>query len=74
MTTTTETQCERLLAHFKAGGTLTQLEAYRHPFRTGRLASRVHDLRGRGVPVEKRMERVGRDGSRVARYYLGDAR
>lgn len=64
-----QSQCELILAHLKAGGTLTQLEAYRKPFRCGRLGGRVFDLRQRGYNIQTEMVRVG-DGVRVARYFL----
>ena len=62
-------QCDLILAHLQAGGTISQMEAYRRPFRCGRLASRIHDLNKQGYGIQKRMERVG-GGAIVARYFL----
>lgn len=45
------TQCDRILAHLKAGRTLTPVEALRR-FGTFRLAARINELREQGVRVK----------------------
>lgn len=64
-----------MLAHLKAGGTLTQDEAHER-YGIGRLAARVGELRAAGHNVTTKMERVPKaDGSTavIARYALGGA-
>lgn len=64
-----------MLAHLKAGGTITQDEAHAR-FGIGRLAARVGELRAAGHNVMTKMETVPKgDGSKavIARYMLGGA-
>ena len=65
-----ESQNERILRHLQSGGTLTQAEAFHAPFRCGRLASRIHDLKQQGHAIKSTSVRVGRDGVIVSRYYM----
>ena len=62
-------QLDQILAVLESGGTLTALE----DFGCSRPASRITDLKRRGVPVASRMvQRRNRYGRlcRVAEYYL----
>ena len=65
-------QLDRILAVLENGGTLTALDAI-EDFGCSRLASRITDLKRRGIPVRSRMvlrrNRYGRL-CRVAEYYL----
>lgn len=65
-------QLDQILAVLESGGTLTALDAL-EDFGCSRLASRITDLKRRGVPVASRMvQRRNRYGRlcRVAEYYL----
>lgn len=44
------TQCDRILRHLKEYGSITDLEAYTK-YGIRRLASRIHDLKRRGVDI-----------------------
>lgn len=44
------TQCERILRHLKEYGSISDLEAYSE-YGIRRLASRIHDLKKRGVNI-----------------------
>lgn len=44
------TQCDRILRHLKEYGSITDLEAYSE-YGIRRLASRIHDLKKRGVDI-----------------------
>lgn len=46
------TQCSNILAHLRAGNTITQIEAL-NKFKCFRLASRICDLKKRIAPYEK---------------------
>ena len=61
-------QCARLLAHLKAGGSVTSFEAY-DLFKITQLAARITDLERRGVVIERVDEE--NDGARYVRYFLG---
>lgn len=66
------TQNESLIAYFRAGHSITQLEALNR-FGIGRLASRINDLKRKGFNITKVMVEVEKaDGTtaRVARYAL----
>lgn len=68
------TQCERVLRHMEDFGSITSAEAV-YEYGIMRLASRITDLKHRGVPVARVMETSkNRYGERVsyARYYLED--
>lgn len=65
-------QCERILQYINDYGSITQLDALRE-FGCMRLASRVNDLRRRGVNIrtdtETALNRYGEE-VRYARYRL----
>ena len=48
------TQCERVLRHLEDFGSITSAEAISE-YGVYRLASRISDLKKRGVPIEKEM-------------------
>ena len=48
------TQCERILAHLKTQGTITQRQAYEW-FGCERLGARIFDLKERGYTITKTM-------------------
>lgn len=65
-------QIDQILAVLESGGTLTAMDAL-EDFGCSRLASRITDLKRRGVPVASRMvQRRNRYGKLccVAEYYL----
>lgn len=66
------TQNERVLEHLKEHGEITHLEA-EHMYGIMRLASRIADLRGMGIPIESRMtkgkNRFG-EPTRFSTYYI----
>lgn len=67
-----KTQCDRVLAYIRQFGSITQLEALQD-LGCMRLASRISDLRSRGVPISRRMKTAkNRYGESVsfAEYYL----
>lgn len=49
---TSESQCAKIKEHLLQGKTLTQMEAL-ELFQCMRLASRIHDLRNRGLDIHK---------------------
>ena len=61
-------QCARLLAHLKAGGSVTSFEAY-DLFKITQLAARITDLERRGVVIERVDEE--NDGACYVRYSMG---
>lgn len=63
-------QCARLLAHLKAGGSVTSYEAYAK-FGITQLAARITELEARGIVIERANEE--NDGARYVRYFLGGA-
>lgn len=63
------TQCDRILEHLAAGGTLTVAEALTR-FGCYALSQRCTDLRRDGVPIVSEMVKLP-NGKRVARYKLG---
>lgn len=63
-------QNDLLLAHLKAGNSISPMEALT-VFGITRLAARVHDLSGRGVRI-RRTDRVDAKGQRYTRYRLED--
>lgn len=68
------TQCERILRHLEEVGSLTSAEAMRE-YGIYRLASRISDLKKRGVPIRKETAKCkNRFGETVyfARYSLAD--
>ena len=67
MKPTTASQCARLLAHFKKGGTITSFEAYKR-FKITQLAARITDLEMRGAVIARVWET--NNGMRYVRYSL----
>jgi len=66
------TQCDRIMRHLRDYGSITSLEAMTE-YGIMRLASRVSDLKSRGVVINRKMETSkNRYGEAVsyARYYL----
>lgn len=66
------TQCDRILRHLRDYGTITQAEAITE-YGCYRLGARIYDLKGRGIPVGRRMRtNKNRYGEKVAfaEYYL----
>lgn len=47
------TQCDRILRHLESGGSLTAAQAMQE-YGIYRLASRINDLKKRGIPIQKR--------------------
>ena len=66
------TAYDRILEHFRAGGSLSPLEAL-HRFGCMRLAAVVHRMRKRDNVHIVSIEETGEDGRRWARYCLGRA-
>ena len=67
-----ETQCNMIMAHIKKHGSITSLEAMTE-YGIMRCASRINDLRRRGVQiVSEQVKGVNRDGKpmRYAKYKL----
>lgn len=62
-------QCKQILAWLQEGKTLTSIQALTQ-FECFRLASRVHDLRQRGIDICKRMVKNPNNGKRYAEYYI----
>lgn len=60
-------QCRRLLAHFRAGGSVTSYEAYKR-FKITQLAARITDLEMRGAVIARAWET--NNGKRYVRYSL----
>lgn len=65
---TSESQCAMIREWLEQGNTITSLEALTK-FGCMRLASRVFDLRERGLDVQKRTITLG-NGKRVCEYYI----
>lgn len=64
----TRTQCDRIADWLIAGRPITDMDALRH-FGCRRLASRIHDLKKRGMDIETRMVKT-EGGAHVAEYRL----
>lgn len=64
-----ESQCKKILTWLQQGNTLTSIEAL-NQFGCFRLASRINDLRQRGIDVCKRMIKNPDNGKRYAEYYI----
>lgn len=62
------TQYFQILAWLKSGHTLTPLEAL-DKFGCLRLGARIYEMRQNGIPVRRKMIKVGKN-KRVARYFL----
>ena len=65
---TSSSQNNRIAAYLKEGNRITQLEAT-DLFGCTRLASRINDLKNRGMVIKKETIVVP-SGKRVAQYYL----
>jgi hypothetical protein len=63
-----ESQCAKIKDWLESGNTLTSIEALQM-FGCFRLASRIHDLRDRGVNIDKTMI-CGPNGKRYAQYSI----
>ena len=61
-------QCAMIKAYLEEGKALTSLEAL-NMFGCFRLASRIHDLRDRGMNIVKTMV-TGENGKRYAQYSI----
>lgn len=61
-------QCSQIRAHLESGHTITQMEAL-SLFGCGRLASRINDLRNKGMAI-KTNTIVTPSGKYVAQYSL----
>lgn len=61
-------QCAKIRYWLESGNTLTSIEALQM-FGCFRLASRIHDLRDRGVNIAKTMI-YGPNGKRYAQYSI----
>ena len=62
-------QCKQILAWLQVGKTLTSIQALTQ-FGCFRLASKLHDLRQRGIDICKRMVKNPNNGKRYAEYYI----
>ena len=71
-----KTQKQLIREHLQAGKKITHKQAERWPFLCRRLAARICDLRGEGMPIRSRTikNRCPRTGQRIAyaQYYLED--
>lgn len=65
---TSESQNKQIAAYLNEGNTLTQMEAL-GMFQCSRLASRINDLRNRGMDIKTEMI-VTSTNKRVAQYSL----
>ena len=66
--TSSNSQCNQILAWLEKGNTITQLEAFEY-FKCWRLASRIHDLRERGYNIKA--EKVATStGKLICQYSL----
>lgn len=67
------TQSERIARHLRDYGSITSLEAIQE-YRIMRLASRISDLKRKGLPIQREMvsgrNRYG-EATSYARYSLG---
>ena len=63
-----ETQNAQILAHLKAGKTITPRQADRE-FNCMRLSARIYDLRQEGHPISKQMVKTP-SGKHVAEYWI----
>lgn len=62
------TQCAQIAAYLQNGNKLTSLEAL-NMFQCMRLASRIHDLRDKGLDIVSERIQVS-SGKRVVRYFM----
>lgn len=65
----TETQNAQILAHLKAGHSITPIEALTE-YGCFRLGARIYDLRGDGHAIERELDTCLATGKRFARYFL----
>lgn len=66
--TSARTQCEMIAAWLKMGYSITSLEALKR-FGCMRLASRIHDLKERGMNIDKKIITLA-NNKRVCEYFL----
>lgn len=64
----TGTQCDAILAHLRAGNTITGLEALSR-FGCARLAARIYDLKNGGHNIKSHTVKTS-GGDHVSEYYL----
>ena len=69
--TEAKTQANAILAHMKAGHTITALEALNR-FNCFRLAARIYDLKEAGHPVQKRTIELENE-KRISEYFMEHA-
>lgn len=73
MTNSKPTQAQRVLDYIEEHGSITQLEALQY-LSVMRLASRISELRRKGVPIESTVETVKNrfeEKTYIKRYRLG---
>ena len=64
-----QSQCKMIARWLNKGKTITSMEAL-HMFGCARLASRINDLKNRGMNIDKEMIVTLNTNKRVARYFL----
>lgn len=67
-------QCETILSHLIAGGTLTALSAVEQPFGTTCLAKRISEIERTGVEIDKTWETNGKKRWLRYSYHLAQLR
>lgn len=64
-----QSQCKMIAAWLMQGKSITSMEAL-NLFGCARLASRINDLKNRGMNIDKEMIVTPYTNKRVARYFL----
>lgn len=64
-----QSQCKMIARWLNKGKTITSMEAL-NMFGCARLASRINDLKNRGMNIDKEMIVTPNTNKRVARYFL----
>lgn len=64
-----QSQCKMIARWLNKGKTITSMEAL-NMFGCARLASRINDLKNRGMNIDKEMIVTLNTNKRVARYFL----
>lgn len=64
-----QSQCKMIAKWLMQGKTITSMEAL-NLFGCARLASRINDLKNRGMNIDKEMIVTPNTNKRVARYFL----
>lgn len=67
-----ESQCQKIHEWLKQGHTLTSIQALTK-FGCFRLASRINDLKQRGIAICKRMVKNPETGKHYAEYYINNS-